>query len=214
MSELTTRDYKGAGGRRGDPSGGLKEFLWGALAGALLAGLGTGLIMHHLDKSTAVACSAQRAPTRRPAAKSVSAVANGATTAAHPTSHDSPKATSAGAAAAQPHYDFYKMLPNLKVIVPPPTAPGTRSVGTHGRTVFSGYVVQVGSYTDAAQARHIIAELDSLGIIAHIDTARSHGTTLHRVRIGPITEEAELRRIRRVLKAVHLPAIVIPGATH
>jgi len=36
-------------------------------------------------------------------------------------------------------------------------------------------------------------------------------TTLHRVRIGPLTDTAELNRIRGVLKSVRLPAIVMPA---
>lgn len=222
MSELTSRDYKGTGGgRRGAPPGGLKEFLWGALAGALLAGLGTALVMHRIERTAPAACAAKPAAGHKPAASAATAAAHSGTTnrrtgsdSTTPRKSSATASTSRASEPAHAHYDFYKMLPNLKVRVPRPSAPGKRTVGSHGHTVFAGYVVQVGSYTDPAQARRIRAELDSLGIIAHIDTVQAHGTTLHRVRIGPLTEEAELKRIRRVLKAVHLPGIVIPGATH
>lgn len=106
------------------------------------------------------------------------------------------------------------MLPKLRVLVPPPTAPGTRGIGPRGHAQFSGYVLQVGAYTDEAQARRVVAYLDSLGILAHIDTAHDGTATLYRVRIGPIIQASELKRFRGVLKRVGLPGILIPGATY
>ncbi len=254
MSQLTTRDYKGAGRHAGPPpSGGLKEFLFGALAGALLAGLGTALVMHHGRRSAAAACATTAGAAHAPAT-----VPSAQNSAAHGSSRKAPVRSasapvhreSAGAGAPDRHagattqrndhqdaraprevrpasksrqpgtsvpahtrYDFYQMLPNLKVTVPPPTAPGTRSVGPNGRTRFAGYVLQVGAYRDEGQARHVVAYLDSLGILAHIDTAHDGRTALYRVRIGPIIERAELDRFQGVLKRIGLPGVLIPGAT-
>jgi hypothetical protein len=231
MSQLTTRDYKGAGRREGGPSGGLKEFLLGALAGALLAGVGTVLVMHHAYRSrrACAACAAspaaasppapapvrtappQAAPRTTPAPRTAAA-AQVARRAAPPPGV--PSSARAQSTPAQPQYDFYQMLPNLKVIVPRPTAPGAHAAGVRGPGAYGGYVLQVGSYSNAAQAERIISELDSVGIIAHVDTVQSRGVTLHRVRVGPITEASELARIRGTLHALRLPAIVIPGAAH
>lgn len=219
MSQLTTRDYKGAG-RRSSPPGGLKEFLLGALAGGLLAGFGTALVMHHARTPTAAAGAAAHA-VAPPAVATPASVAGrgergnaGKPELAQAGVHGTAGHARGKAAPAQPRYDFYQMLPNLKVTVPRPTAPGAQSVGANGRTQFAGYVLQVGSYRDEAQARRVIARLDGLGIIGHIDTVTDTSGTLHRVRIGPITEAAELNHIRGVLKAIGLPAMVIPGATH
>ena len=240
MSQLTSRDYKGTGGgRRAGTPGGLKEFLFGAAAGALLATVGTVLLMHHAHRPGTTACAASatsahtteaadsapgpapRNSARIAARATVAAATRSARTSAAPErSNPSQLARASGrgapshapgkAAPAPPQYDFYQMLPNLKVTVPRPTAPGMLSVGANGHTRFAGYVLQVGSYRDEAQARRVIAELDSLGIIAHIDSVPDGRATLHRVRIGPLTEAAELNRIRGVLKAVGLPAMVIP----
>ncbi|MDA8349250.1 MAG: SPOR domain-containing protein [Pseudomonadota bacterium] len=228
MSQLTTRDYKGAARREGGPSGGLKEFLLGALAGALLAGFGTALVMHHEYRSrrtcTAAATSATAspaAPTPAPAPRRAAPPAAAARTTPAPQvalrTASAPRIRRSAhpqSGPAQPQYDFYQMLPNLKVIVPRPTAPGAHAAGVRGAAAYGGYVLQVGSYSDAAQAERIISELDSVGIIAHVDTVQSRGVTLHRVRIGPITEASELARIRGTLHALRLPAIVIPGAVH
>ena len=235
MSQLTTRDYKGAGRREGGPSGGLKEFLLGALAGALLAGVGTALVMHHAYRARRAcgACAASPSAASPPAAappapapvRTAPQAAPGTTpaprTAAAPqvVRRTAPSARTrssvhAQSAPAQPQYDFYQMLPNLKVTVPRPSAPGAHAAGVRGPGAYGGYVLQVGSYSNAAQAERIISELDSVGIIAHVDTVQSRGVTLHRVRVGPITEASELARIRGTLHALRLPAIVIPGAVH
>ena len=213
MSQLTTRDYKGAG-RRGEPPGGLKEFLLGALAGALLAGLGTALVMHHVHRR-APAC----APARSPPAPASAPPAAGHPAASAPVSHAHTDLARASAshrqhAAAPPQYDFYQMLPKLKVAVPPPTAPGAQAVGPNGHARFAGYILQVGAYRDEAQAHKVVNYLDSLGILAHINPMRSGGATLYRVRIGPIVEQRELERFRGVLKRIGLPGVLIPGATH
>ena len=230
MSQLT-RDYKGAG-RRPSPPGGLKEFLLGALAGALLAGLGTALVMHHM-RGSASACAAGGSAAQTPAppaahtaaaptARAPAAPATN-TRAARPRRNsgkpvlaqtDARAAARAKAAPAQPQYDFYQMLPNLKVIVPPPTAPGATAVGPNGRTEFAGYVLQVGAYRDEAQAQRIVNYLDSLGILAHINPMHDGSATLYRVRIGPIIEQSELNRFRAVLKRIGYPGVLIPGATH
>ena len=239
MSPLTTRDYKGAGRREGGPSGGLKEFLLGALAGALLAGVGTALVMHHMHRvgsacasgsatpsATAAAAPPTTAPPTAPQVRSAPPppspdrhAAPSPRAAAAPARRTAPPAVAQTTAhgtsrPAPPQYDFYQMLPNLKVIVPRPSAPGAHAAGMRGPGAYGGYVLQVGSYSDPAQAERIISELDSVGIIAHVDTVQSRGVTLHRVRVGPITEASELARIRSTLHAMRLPAIVIPGAVH
>lgn len=217
MSQLTTRDYKGAGRREGGAPGGLKEFLLGALAGALLAGLGTALVMHH-ERGSGNACASGRATTAAPAAPLHSVPPPTPTRTPLPRTSRSPLVRAAAArgkrAAAQPQYDFYQMLPNLKVTVPRSSAPGTQVPGMRGASAYGGDVLQVGSYSDPAQAKRILSELDSAGIIAHVDTVQHRGVTLHRVRIGPITEAAELARIRSTLHALRLPAIVVRGAAH
>ncbi len=234
MSQLTTRDYKGAGRRENSPAG-LKEFLLGALAGGVLAGVGTALVMHHMHRGASAACAvpgpaapSQPAAAARqtpvPASRALSATtaapSKGPNTGRRAAAPQLARAGSAGAASsgkpapAQPQYDFYQMLPNLKVIVPRPTAPGARSVGSNGRTEFAGYVLQVGAYNDPAQARRVVTYLDSLGILAHIDTVHDGTAALYRVRIGPIIEQSELNRFRGVLKRIGLPGVLIPGATH
>jgi cell division septation protein DedD len=226
MSQLTTRDYKGTGRRENSPAG-LKEFLLGALAGGLLAGLGTALVMHHMHRGAAVACAApgpaaQVQPTAAARAPTATAAAPGQApktvrrAAAPPLARAGrPGAASSGEPApAPPQYDFYQMLPNLKVIVPRPTAPGARSVGSNGRTEFAGDVLQVGAYNDPAQAQRVVTYLDSLGILAHIDTVHDGAAALYRVRIGPIIERSELNRFRGVLKRIGMPGVLIPGATH
>jgi cell division septation protein DedD len=257
MSQLTTRDYKGTAPRPRS-AGGLSQFLWGTLAGALLAGLGAALILHHADNA-ARACTASGAAVT-PAAGS----ANRATAPVMPTPADPESATSSGgntrssssiwrapdpgpqtgrsarvvsaapaaqdtlarsgrngsnvvaqrAPAPQPQYDFYEMLPNLKVTVPPPSAPGARRVGPRGRTQFAGYVLQAGAYRSFARARKLVSYLNFLGTLAHIDTVHNGATTLYEVRVGPVIERWEINRFRHQLRLIGLHPMLIPGATH
>ncbi len=255
MSQLTTRDYKGTAPRpRG--SGGLGQFLWGALAGAVLAGLGAALIMHHADKAVRACTAVATKPAATPAAALVAPApvstspmpgtspgANARSTSTYPSSSiwgardpsphshriasPTPAARATGArsagdgsndvaprTASQTQYDFYQMLPNLRVTVPAPSAPGTRSIGPGGRPQFAGYVLQAGAYSSEAHARKVVSYLNFLGTLAHIDTVHQGGKPLYLVRIGPVIERWELNRFRHQLKLIGLQAVVIPGATH
>ncbi|MHB1827334.1 MAG: SPOR domain-containing protein [Steroidobacteraceae bacterium] len=262
MSQLTTRDYKGAAPRPRGAGGGLSQFLWGTLAGALLAGLGAALIVHHASQAARVCAGTGIAATpaapagrgqgaatppgpvpagavpgassgsggRSPASASSSIRGSGGRQSGRsardaspaPAPQDTlargasqgPSVAAHSAAASTPQYDFYQMLPNLRVTVPPPSAPGARSVGPGGRRRFGGYVLQVGAYNSEAHARKVVAYLDSLGTLAHIDPMRDGAKTLYRVRIGPVIERWELDRFRHQLKLVGLPAMLVPGATH
>ena len=63
------------------------------------------------------------------------------------------------------------------------------------------YVLQAGSYRQQAEADRIRAQLKMQGIDANVQRVAVDEDVWHRVRIGPITDLAELNRLRARLRA-------------
>jgi cell division protein FtsN len=63
------------------------------------------------------------------------------------------------------------------------------------------YVLQAGSYRQQAEADRIRAQLKMQGIDANVQRVAVDDDVWHRVRIGPITDLAELNRLRARLRA-------------
>lgn len=104
-------------------------------------------------------------------------------------------------------YDFYTLLPEMEVPVPdnepaarglPPTpvAPGS-------------YVIQVGAFRTLKDADARKAELALLGIVSSIQVITIDDTTLHRVRIGPISDLNRLDQVRGTLKQHDIPFMLL-----
>jgi cell division protein FtsN len=104
-------------------------------------------------------------------------------------------------------YDFYTLLPEMEVPVPdnepaarglPPTpvAPGS-------------YVVQVGAFRALKDADARKAELALLGIVSSIQVITIDSNTLHRVRIGPLSDMNRLDQVRSTLKQHDIPFMLL-----
>jgi cell division protein FtsN len=99
-------------------------------------------------------------------------------------------------------YDFYTMLPNLKVIVPMTEDGGTAPPVNEGDEI-SGqgiYTLQVGSYRELSDADRVKAQLALLDIEADIYTVKVSEETWHRVVIGPYHNTDKLRQITSRLR--------------
>lgn len=109
-------------------------------------------------------------------------------------------------------YEFYDLLPDQEVVVPPrgddrraaPPPTVERAPGV--------YVIQAGAFPDFAQADAVKARLALLGIVAQIQQITVDGRTFHRVRVGPIEDAARLKRMRDQLRANRIDHIVVPVA--
>ena len=117
----------------------------------------------------------------------------------------------ADAEAGQPvaQYDFYDMLPKFEVVVPEkerdvrsnlPTAPVTRP---------GVYVLQAGSYRNQADAERMRSKLGKQGIEATVQRVAVDADVWHRVRIGPISDLAQLNATRQSLNQSDIDAIVV-----
>jgi len=176
---VATRDYKRSRGQGGGFSG------WTGLLIGLAAGLSVGLALYFLDPRDAA----------EPEAEAKGAVP------AEPAS-----ARESAAGDAPDSYDFYQMLPNFEVVVPEketvvPDAPAAEKKGA--------YVLQAGSYRRFEDADRVRAQLALQGIPSKVQRVAIDNDTWHRVRIGPISDPAELDRIRQRLKEAEVDFLVV-----
>lgn len=177
---MVARDYKRSRGRRDGISGGV-----GLLIGLAL-GLAVGFAMYWFD------------PRERPAA-------DGPGTAAAPA-----EPASAREAAADPEtdqYDFYDMLPNFEVVVPEKEVVVRDAPEAAAKP--GAYVLQAGSYRKFEDADRVRAQLALQGIESNVQRVAIDSDTWHRVRIGPISDPAELERVRSRLKEAEVDFLVV-----
>ena len=109
------------------------------------------------------------------------------------------------------NYDFYDMLPNFEVVVPEKDREVSRERDNAPAKIERPgvYVLQAGSYRKQEEADRIRAQLKVQGIDANVQRVAVDEDVWHRVRIGPITDLAELNRLRARLRAADLDALVI-----
>jgi cell division protein FtsN len=180
---MVSRDYKRSKARREPFSG------WTGLVIGLLAGLGVGLALYFFDPRTPP------------------------DSAGAPPAKAEPASARESAAGDPERYDFYEVLPNFEVIVPEreavlkleaPTAPVERA---------GSYVLQVGSYRQYEEADRVRAQLALQGIESRVQPVSIDNDTMHRVRVGPITNLKELNRVRDRLREAEMDFLVIREAT-
>lgn len=148
-----------------------------------VAGLGLGLAIYLLDRAP------QEAPRDVPA----------------------PASSRAGETAAEPEqdYDFYEMLPNFEVVVPEREKDVTLDAPAAPVAKAGAYVLQVGSYRAYEEADRVRAQLALQGIESKVQRVSVDSDTWHRVRVGPISDLAELNRVRTRLREAEMDVLVI-----
>lgn len=99
-------------------------------------------------------------------------------------------------------YDFFTVLPEMEVVVPErelsvkaQPEPGTPAAGAPGEA----FLLQAGSFRNAADADQMKARLALLGSVASVQTVNVDGQTWHRVRLGPIEGARATDQLRRQL---------------
>lgn len=129
-----------------------------------------------------------------------------------PVREEAPARQSAAAKVEEPppsRFDFYDMLPNFEVIIPEQEK--EVSTDTTARAVITPgvYVLQVGSFTEYADADRRRAQLALQGIESAIQRVVIDDKTYHRVRIGPIDDLEELNVLRSRLRAADIDVLRI-----
>jgi cell division protein FtsN len=105
-------------------------------------------------------------------------------------------------------YDFYDMLPNFEVVVPEREVVVPRDLPESGAKP-GAYVLQAGSYRKFEDADRVRAQLALQGIQSNVQRVAIDSDTWHRVRIGPISDPAELERVRSRLKEAEVDFLVV-----
>lgn len=110
----------------------------------------------------------------------------------------------------KPRYDFFTVLPEMEVVVPEQQLKESSQPQAQAPLTDSeSYLLQVGSFQQAADADQMKASLALQGLTANIQTVSVNGATWHRVRIGPITGAREANEIRSRLAANGIDSLVM-----
>jgi cell division protein FtsN len=178
---MVAQDYKRSRARREGFSG------WTGLFIGLVAGLAVGLALYLFDP---------RVP--QPPGAEYKAAAE-----AEPAS-----ARESADERQENQYDFYQMLPNFEVVVPEREVVIARDAPESSEKT-GAYVLQAGSYRKFEDADRVRAQLALQGIESNVQRVAIDADTWHRVRIGPISDAAELERVRTRLREAEVDFLVV-----
>ncbi|WP_071873181.1 SPOR domain-containing protein [Atopomonas hussainii] len=118
---------------------------------------------------------------------------------------------------AKPKYDFYTLLPESEVVVPPGAQPKaeakkpTETAPTDGEKTADSEVakpakvaqfyLQAGAFRSDAAADKLRAQLLLLGEDVHVESGKVREETWYRVLAGPYKNETELKQAKQELSA-------------
>ena len=110
---------------------------------------------------------------------------------------------------SEPRFSFYNMLPSFEVIIPEEEPDVSRDGQVEAVEQPGTYVLQAGSFGNAADADRRRAELALLGVESRVQRVAIDERTYHRVRIGPTSDLDELNRIRSTLRDAQIDVLRI-----
>jgi len=110
---------------------------------------------------------------------------------------------------ANKSYDFYEMLPKFEVVVPEKEQEVKRDLPSSSIERLGVYVLQAGSYRKLEDAQRVRQQLALQNIEANVQRVSVDSDVWHRVRIGPLTDLAEVNRLRDKLRVAEFNALVI-----
>jgi cell division protein FtsN len=120
----------------------------------------------------------------------------------------------------RPRYDFFTVLPEMEVVVPeqelserlrpaPDADSGQTPASAEGAAGGPSYLLQVGSFREAADADQMKARLALLGIVAQVQAVTVNGATWHRVRVGPVSGARQADDMRSRLDDNGIDSLVL-----
>jgi cell division protein FtsN len=123
-----------------------------------------------------------------------------------------PKADSAQPAApAENRFDFYDILPQFEVVVPDEAAPQRTGARPRAPEPPGSYLLQAGSFSAAADADRMKANLALLGFESHVQRVTlDGGNVFNRVRIGPVEDLDAAKRTQRQLRDAGIDTLLMP----
>ncbi|HET7925749.1 MAG TPA: SPOR domain-containing protein [Rhodanobacteraceae bacterium] len=97
-------------------------------------------------------------------------------------------------------FEFYEILPQYEVVVPDEKAPANGSARPRPAVTPGSYLLQAGSFSAAADADRMKANLALLGFESHVQRVTIDDDVFNRVRIGPIADLEAAERTQRQLR--------------
>jgi cell division protein FtsN len=185
VTRLGARDYKSAR-RRGAGSARWQDFATGGVVGLVVGAMAWAFL--HQGQHAPVALDAPKPESHRP-----------------PPSDPQQQAPGSG----PQHYDFYSMLPNFEVVVPEKERDVKRDLPAAKIEKPGAYVLQAGSYRNEGDADRVAKQLNLQGIAARVQRVALDADVWFRVRVGPISDLAQLNKVRHQLQAADVDALVI-----
>jgi len=132
-----------------------------------------------------------------------------------------PPAKEAEDKSQAPRFDFYTLLQENEVSVPPPKTarPAQRNGSDSGskdapaQTATADpaqvYILQAASFRDAAEAERLRAQLTLANLDVKVETATDSRGTWHRVLVGPYSNRSRVAKAREVLADHKLMPLVL-----
>jgi cell division protein FtsN len=109
-------------------------------------------------------------------------------------------------------FEFYEVLPQFEVVVPDDTT-GSAAVAATARprpaAAPGSFLVQAGSFSAAADADRLKANLALLGFESHVQRVTIEDDVFNRVRIGPIADLDAAKRTQRRLRDAGIDALLM-----
>lgn len=109
-------------------------------------------------------------------------------------------------AGSETEFEFYEMLPKFEVVIPEREGEVTTPAEVRKP---GAYVLQAGSFRNAADADRMRALIALQGIESRIQKVTIDKDTWHRVRIGPINNLETLEETRSKLRSAQIDALVL-----
>ena len=107
-----------------------------------------------------------------------------------------------------PQFEFYSVLPEMEVEVPPDTLRPSASVAQTPTSSTGIYQLQVASYRSSGDAERMKASLALKGISARIEKVSVNDKTYYRVRSGPYNRD-QAYSLHTRLKSNNIDSLVI-----
>ena len=121
------------------------------------------------------------------------------------------KVTAQESTPDKPRFDFFTVLPEMEVVVPAQelSRKAGPATGALVSNALDSYILQAGSFRNAADAEQRKARLALLGAVATIQTVTVNDETWHRVRIGPFEGARKADDMRRLLDENNIDTLVL-----
>jgi cell division protein FtsN len=107
-----------------------------------------------------------------------------------------------------PQFDFYTYLPKKEIVVPDHEITTRSREERVGKAKAARYILQAGSFKEAADADRLHAKLALMGIESRIEKTKVGNVTWHRVTLGPYTRMASVSVIRSRLRQNGIDVVV------